>query len=212
MFKLTSQQKNKSIICLSFLHIFFIIISNYLIQFPIIIFYFHATWGVFTFPFIFLITDLTVRIYGPSLAKKIIMVVILPGLFFSYIFSTLFYEGKWQGFIVLNKFNLSVARIVIASFTAYAFGQFMDIFIFNKLCSYRYWWVAPIISMFFGKLLDTISFFFIGFYQSNNYFIVINLIEIALVDYSINLFICLLFLLPAYRLLLNSILSYILND
>lgn len=178
MFELTPQQRIKALIWLSFFHILIITSSNYLVKLPITIFGFHTTWGAFTFPFIFLTTDLTVRIYGASLARRIIAAAMLPALSVSYILSALFYQGQWQGFITLNEFNLFVARI------------------------------APTAAMFFGNLLDTIPFFFIAFYRSTDPFMAINWIEIALVDYSFNLFICMLFFLPAYGLVLNFILSY----
>jgi len=208
MFELTPQQRIKALIWLSFFHILIITSSNYLVQLPINIFSFHTTWGAFTFPFIFLTTDLTVRIYGAPLARRIIAATMLPALSVSYILSALFYQGQWQGFITLNEFNLFIARIALASFMAYALGQIMDIFVFNKLRNYCRWWIAPTAAMFFGNLLDTIAFFFIAFYHSTDPFMAANWVEIALVDYSFKLFICMLFFLPAYGLMLNFILSY----
>lgn len=209
MFELTPQQRIKALIWLSFFHILIITSSNYLVQLPITIFSFHTTWGAFTFPFIFLTTDLTVRIYGAPLARRIIAATMLPALAVSYILSALFYQGQWQGFITINEFNLFVARIALASFMAYALGQIMDIFVFNKLRNYCRWWIAPTAAMFFGNLLDTLAFFFIAFYHSTAPFIAANWVEISLVDYSFKLFICILFFLPAYGLMLNFILSYL---
>lgn len=208
MFELTPQQRIKALIWLSFFHILIITSSNYLLQLPITIFSFHTTWGAFTFTFIFLTTDLTVRIYGAPFARRIIAATMLPALSVSYILSALFYQGQWQGCITLNEFNLFVARIALASFMAYALGQIMDIFVFNKLRNYRRWWIAPTAAMFFGNLLDTIAFFFIAFYHSTDPFMAANWVEIALVDYSFKLFICMLFFLPAYGLMLNFMLSY----
>ncbi|MFP3029134.1 MAG: 7-cyano-7-deazaguanine/7-aminomethyl-7-deazaguanine transporter [Arsenophonus sp.] len=208
MFELTPQQRIKALIWLSFFHILIIASSNYLLQLPIAIFGFHSTCGAFTFPFIFLITDLTVRIYGASLARRIILAAMLPAFSISYILSALFYHGEWQGFITLNEFNLFVARIILASFMAYVLGQIVDIFVFNKLRNYRPWWISPTAAMFFGNLLDTIAFFFIAFYHSTNSFMAINLVEIGLVDYSFKLFIYLLFLLPAYSGALKFIQNY----
>ncbi len=163
MLKFISQQRIKILIWISFFHILIIISSNYLVQLPIIIFGFNSTFGSFTFPFIFLITDLTVRIYGASLARRIIAITMIPALFISYIISILFHHGKWQGFISLNEFNLFIARIALASLVAYIFGQIMDIFVFNKLRSYNIWWIAPSVAMFFANLLDTITFFLLRF-------------------------------------------------
>lgn len=207
MFELTPQQRIKALIWLSFFHILIITSSNYLVQLPMTIFSFHTTWGAFTFPFIFLTTDLTVRIYGAPLARRIIAATMLPALSVSYILSALFYQGQWQGFITLHEFNLFVARIALASFMAYALGQIMDIFVFNKLRNYCRWWIAPTAAMFFGNLLDTIAFFFIAFYHSTDPFMAANWVEIALADYNFKLFICMLFFLPAYGLMLHFILS-----
>ncbi|HGJ5876805.1 MAG TPA: queuosine precursor transporter [Arsenophonus sp.] len=115
-----------------------------------------------------------------------------------------------QGFITLNEFNLFVARIALASFMAYVVGQIMGIFVFNKLRKYSGWWIAPAAAMFFGNLLDTIAFFFIAFYRSTDPFMATDWVETALVDYSFNLLICMLFFLPAYGLMLNVILRFFL--
>ncbi len=139
MFELMPQQRIKALIWLSFFHILIITSSNYFLQLPITIFGFHTTWGTFTFPFIFLATDLSVRIYGASLARRIIATTMLPAFSISYMLSAFFYQGQWQGFIVLNKFNLFFVRIALASFIAYGLGQIMDIFVLNKLRNHRRW-------------------------------------------------------------------------
>ncbi|MEM8092520.1 queuosine precursor transporter, partial [Morganella morganii] len=72
MFDLSARQRRTALIWLSLFHVLIITSSNYLVQLPITIFGFHTTWGAFTFPFIFLATDLTVRIYGAPLARRII--------------------------------------------------------------------------------------------------------------------------------------------
>lgn len=92
MFSFTAQQKASALIWLSLFHILIITSSNYLVQLPINIFGFHTTWGAFTFPFIFLATDLTVRIYGAPLARRIITAVMLPALLISYVISALFFK------------------------------------------------------------------------------------------------------------------------
>ena len=197
-----AQQRN----ALSFLVLFHLIIiasSNYLVQIPFTIFGFHTTWGAFTFPFIFLATDLTVRIFGAKLARKIIFFVMLPALFFSYVLSVLFYEGAFQGFGHLSEFNLFVARIAIASFMAYLFGQILDVHVFNRLRQLKQWWVAPTCSTLFGNALDTIAFFGIAFYQSPDTFMAEHWTEIALVDYGFKLVISLGLFVPLYGMLLN---------
>ena len=101
------------------LHIFIIAISNYLVQIPVGFFGFITTWGSVTFPFIFLVTDLTVRIFGQQLARRIIFFAMLPALAISYYFSVVFANGQFVGHEHLLDFNLFVFRIVLASFTAY---------------------------------------------------------------------------------------------
>ena len=88
--------QRKSADRLSLFHLLVITSSNYLVQLPISIFGFHTTWGAFSFPFIFLATDLTVRIFSAPLARRIIAVMI-PALVISYGVSALFYMGEWQG-------------------------------------------------------------------------------------------------------------------
>lgn len=207
MFTFTAQQRATALIWLSLFHVLIITSSNYLVQLPINIFGFHTTWGAFTFPFIFLATDLTVRIYGAPLARRIITAVMLPALLISYVISALFFQGTWQCFSALNEFNLFVARIAAASFMAYVLGQILDVSVFNKLRQNKRWYVAPACAMFFGNLIDTIAFFFIAFYRSSDPFMAANWVEIALVDYTFKLLICMLFFLPAYGVLLNFILK-----
>ena len=120
-------QRYKALFWLSLFHLLVITSSNYLVQLPVSIFVFHTTWGAFSFPFIFLATDLTVRIFGAPLARRIIFAVMIPALLISYVISSLFYMGSWQGFGALAHFNLFVARIATASFMAYALGQILDV-------------------------------------------------------------------------------------
>lgn len=202
----TQSQRVKALFWLSLFHLLVITSSNYLVQLPISIFGFHTTWGAFSFPFIFLATDLTVRIFGAPLARRIIFAVMIPALLISYVVSSLFYMGSWQGFSALLHFNLFVARIAAASFMAYALGQILDVHVFNRLRQNRRWYVAPAAAMFVGNLIDTLAFFFIAFWRSTDPFMAANWVEIALVDYSFKVTICMLFFLPAYGVLLNLIL------
>ena len=137
----TTVQRKKALVWLSLFHLLVITSSNYLVQLPISIFGFHTTWGAFSFPFIFLATDLTVRIFGAPLARRIIFAVMVPALAISYGISALFYMGEWQGFAALGTFNLFVARIAVASFMAYALGQILDVHVFNRLRQSRRWWL-----------------------------------------------------------------------
>ena len=204
-FSLAQQRK-----ALSFLVVFHLLIiasSNYLVQLPFTIFGFHTTWGAFTFPFIFLATDLTVRIFGAAMARRIVLRVMVPALVISYVLSVLFYQGEYQGLAHLGEFNLFVARIAIASFMAYLLGQIMDVSVFNRLRQTRRWWVAPSCSTVFGNALDTVAFFAIAFYNSPDPFMAQHWGEIAMVDYGFKLIISLGLFVPMYGVLLNYLIK-----
>ena len=201
------RQRLSARIILSVFHLLIITSSNYLVQLPVDIFGLHTTWGAFSFPFIFLATDLTVRIFGASMARRIIMLAMLPALFISYIVSCVFYQGAWQGWDSLQHMNTVVGRIALASFMAYVLGQILDISVFDRLRRSTHWWLAPATSMFLGNISDTLAFFFIAFYHSSDLFMAQHWVEIALVDYSYKVLICLVFFLPAYGVLLNAILK-----
>ena len=203
----TTVQRKKALVWLSLFHLLVITSSNYLVQLPISIFGFHTTWGAFSFPFIFLATDLTVRIFGAPLARRIIFAVMVPALAISYGISALFYMGEWQGFAALGTFNLFVARIAVASFMAYALGQILDVHVFNRLRQSRRWWLAPTASTLFGNISDTVAFFFSAFWRSPDPFMAAHWGEIALVDYSFKVLISIIFFLPMYGVLLNMLLK-----
>ncbi|HDZ2009159.1 TPA: 7-cyano-7-deazaguanine/7-aminomethyl-7-deazaguanine transporter [Klebsiella pneumoniae] len=203
----TTVQRKKALVWLSLFHLLVITSSNYLVQLPISIFGFHTTWGAFSFPFIFLATDLTVRIFGAPLARRIIFAVMVPALAISYGISALFYMGELQGFAALGTFNLFVARIAVASFMAYALGQILDVHVFNRLRQSRRWWLAPTASTLFGNISDTVAFFFIAFWRSPDPFMAAHWGEIALVDYSFKVLISIIFFLPMYGVLLNMLLK-----
>jgi len=175
------------------------------VQIPVSVFGLQTTWGAFTFPLIFLATDLTVRIYGASQARRIIFTVMLPALVISYVLSVLFYEAKFQGFDQLASLNIFVARIAIASFVAYTVGQLLDIFVFNKLRENKSWWMAPAASSIIGGFIDTLLFFVIAFYQSTDEFMAANWPEIATVDYAFKLIISIALFVPAYGVLMSSL-------
>jgi len=207
MIAFTPRQRMHALIWLCLFHLLVITSSNYLVQLPISIFGLHTTWGAFSFPFIFLATDLTVRIFGAPLARRIILAVMIPSLFISYAISALYYQGEWQGIVALQEMNIFVARIACASFMAYALGQILDISVFNRLRQKAAWWMAPAAAMFLGNISDTTAFFFIAFYKSTDPFMASHWVEIALVDYSFKVMICMIFFLPAYGLLLNAALK-----
>ncbi|WP_261816279.1 7-cyano-7-deazaguanine/7-aminomethyl-7-deazaguanine transporter [Vibrio gallicus] len=207
MNRFTPAQLRKALLILTSFHLLIIASSNYLVQLPFTVFGFHTTWGAFTFPFIFLATDLTVRIFGASLARRIIFLVMIPSLLVSYVLSVLFYQGSFQGFAHLAEFNLFVARIAIASFMAYLLGQILDVHVFNRLRQMKQWWIAPTCSTLFGNALDTLAFFAIAFYSSPDAFMAQHWQEIALVDYSFKLVISLGLFVPMYGVLLNYLIS-----
>ncbi|WP_274572032.1 7-cyano-7-deazaguanine/7-aminomethyl-7-deazaguanine transporter [Neisseria leonii] len=201
-------QQQKALFWLTFFHILIIALSNYLVQFPFTVSLpggsqVHSTWGAISFPFIFLATDLTVRIFGRRPARRIIFCVMLPALLISYAFSVLFSGGTWAGWGALAEFDAFVFRIALASFTAYAVGQLLDIRVFDRLRKLRTWWIAPTASTFAGNAVDTLLFFAVAFYAGSDEFMAANWPQIAFVDYLFKLFICTLFFLPAYGLILS---------
>lgn len=208
MYSFTTAQQRQALIWLVLFHIAVIASSNYLVQFPFTItlpngYEVHSTWGALSFPFIFLATDLTVRIFGARLARRIIFWVMLPALVLSYGISVVFSAGAWQGMAALATLNGFVFRIALASFTAYVVGQILDIVVFNRLRQLQSWWIAPTASTFAGNAVDTALFFAIAFYASSDAFMAANWGHIAFVDYLFKLVICTLFFLPAYGVILN---------
>ncbi|MBS9402525.1 7-cyano-7-deazaguanine/7-aminomethyl-7-deazaguanine transporter [Halomonas sp. TRM85114] len=203
MFALSPDQYRRCVVLLVGFHILVIAASNYLVQLPFTLMGFHTTWGAFSFPFIFLATDLTVRLFGKEPAKAIVMRVMLPALVMSYVISVVFPQGGFAGWAALGEVNLFVARIAVASFMAYLLGQLLDVNVFDRLRRLRAWWVAPAVSTVLGNLIDTFAFFSIAFLHSPDPFMAANWLEIAWVDYVIKLGISLLFFLPLYGLLLS---------
>jgi len=201
----SSAQSSRSVLIpLVLFHLTVIAASNYLVQIPIKVFGYESTWGAFTFPLIFLATDLTVRIYGAAQARRIIFTAMLPALAISYVLSVLFYQTRFQGFSQLAELNIFVARIAIASFIAYTIGQLLDVTVFNKLRNTKSWWIAPAASTIIGGLIDTVLFFGIAFYQSTDKFMAANWTEIATVDYAFKLIISIALFVPAYGILMNQ--------
>jgi uncharacterized integral membrane protein (TIGR00697 family) len=187
-------------------HVLIIIASNYLVQLPIDLFGFHSTWGAFSFPFIFLATDLTVRLIGKPEARRVITRAMVPALVASYIVSVLFHEGRFNGLGALGEFNTFVFRIAFASFAAYVLGQLLDVQVFDRMRrNYVQWWVAPAAASVFGQALDTVAFFGIAFWHSSNPFMAEHWGEIALVDYVIKLAVSLVLIVPMYGVVLSTI-------
>jgi len=187
-------------------HIAIVIASNYLVQLPISLFGFHSTWGAFSFPFIFLATDLTVRLIGKAEARRVITRAMLPALLVSYIVGVIFHEGRFNGWEALQTFNSFVFRIALASFAAYVLGQLLDIQVFDRIRQKSHaWWMAPAAASVFGQALDTAAFFSIAFWRSADPFMAAHWVEIALVDYVIKLAVSLLLFVPAYGVVLAAL-------
>ncbi|KFZ37583.1 hypothetical protein HR45_09160 [Shewanella mangrovi] len=211
MLMLTPAQIKRALLLLISFHILIISASNYLVQLPFQIFGFHTTWGAFSFPFVYLATDLTVRIFGKEPARRIIFMAMLPALVLSYLIGVLFHDGAFQGAASLAEINNLVLRISFASFAAYCFGQLMDIKVFAAIRERCAWWVAPTASTVVGNLIDTLLFFGIAFYHSDNPFMAQHWPEIASVDYGFKLLISLCLFLPAYGVLLKVLQEMILR-
>jgi len=184
-------------------HISIIAASNYLVQLPMHVFGLQTTWGALSFPFIFLATDLTVRIFGKTSARRIIFLAMLPALAVSYAFGTAFQQGAWQGMDALLRFSPFVGRIAMASFMAYVLGQILDIQLFDRLRRSARWWVAPAVSTVFGNMADTIAFFTLAFHNSPDAFMAAHWPEIAAVDYGFKITLSIVVFLPLYGVLLG---------
>ncbi|WP_110599901.1 7-cyano-7-deazaguanine/7-aminomethyl-7-deazaguanine transporter [Salinicola lusitanus] len=202
MLALDNRQLRFALLCLVSFHVLVITASNYLVQLPFTLWGLHTTWGAFSFPFIFLATDLTVRLFGKPAARRIVAGVMVPALLISYAVSVLFQQGRFQGFEALMAWNLFVGRIALASFMAYVLGQLLDIHVFDRLRRLRAWWVAPTLSTIAGNLADTFAFFAIAFWQGPDPFMRQHWVEIAWFDYAVKLSISLIFFLPLYGALL----------
>lgn len=197
---------------LAALHIAIIIASNYLVQLPTTLMGLHTTWGAFSFPLVYVATDLTARVLGPGAARRVVRWVMLPALVLSYAISVLFHDGAFAGWAALGGFNVFVFRIALGSFIAYAVGQMLDIAVFSRLratlAGGRHWWLAPAASSVLGNLVDSVLFFSIAFYASTDPFMAAHWVEIALVDYAVKLIMAVLAILPLYGMLLAALLRW----
>ena len=177
---------NKSFIFLSFLMGVIVLSSNYLVQFPIKYYGLSniLTYGAFSYPIAFLITDLANRSYGKIFAKKIVYFGFLLGIGFSVLFSTDFAD------------YISI-RIAIGSGTAFLIAQLLDVQIFDNLRKKK-WFIAPLTSSLIGSTVDTFLFFSISFYGTE-----VPWITLALGDLAVKVFVALIMLVP-FRLLLKT--------
>ena len=160
--------------------------SNYLVQFPINFYGLNdvLTYGAFSYPIAFLITDLANRSYGKFVARKIVYFGFLIGIGFTVLFSTDFAD------------YISI-RIAIGSGTAFLFAQLIDVQIFDNLRRKK-WYIAPLTSSMIGSTVDTFLFFSISFYGTS-----IPWVTLALGDLGVKIFVALIMLIP-FRFLLKT--------
>ena len=177
---------NKMVLLLSVIMGIIVLASNYLVQFPI---HYHGlseilTYGAFTYPIAFLITDLANRSYGKEIAKKIVYFGVFIGVSFTLFFST-------------NFSDLISIRIAIGSGTAFIVSQRIDVYVFDKLRK-KYWIIPPLASSINGSVIDTFLFFSIAFYATG-----IPWFTLAIGDLAVKLLVALLMLIP-FRILLKT--------
>ena len=177
---------NKTFIILSFLMGLIVLASNYLVQFPIQYYGLQEllTYGAFSYPIAFLITDLANRSYGKIAAKKIVYIGFAIGICFTLLFST-------------NFTDLISIRIAIGSGTAFLVAQLLDVQIFDRLRK-KEWFVAPLTSSMIGSTIDTFLFFSISFYGTG-----VPWITLSFGDLIVKIIVALIMLIP-FRLLLRT--------
>tara|TARA_Y100001970_G_C14213565_1_gene848353 strand:- start:1992 stop:2546 length:555 start_codon:yes stop_codon:yes gene_type:complete len=178
---------NKVFLSLSFLMGLVVLSSNYLVQFPIRHYGLEEilTYGAFSYPIAFLITDLANRSFGKLIARKIVYIGFIIGILFTLIFST-------------NFTDLISIRIAIGSGTAFIVAQLLDVQIFDQLRK-RKWFVAPLTSSLIGSTVDTFLFFSISFYGTG-----IPWLTLSLGDLVVKIFVAIAMLIP-FRLLLGTL-------
>ena len=164
-----------------------VLASNYLVQFPIQYYGLEEilTYGAFSYPVAFLITDLANRSYGKIVARKIVYVGFIIGIVFTLFFST-------------NFADLISVRIAIGSGTAFLVAQLLDVQIFDYLRQKK-WFVAPLTSSLIGSTVDTFLFFSISFYATG-----IPWVTLSFGDLAVKVLVALLMLIP-FRLLLGTL-------
>ena len=172
---------------LSFIMGLVVLASNYLVQFPIKYYGLEEilTYGAFSYPVAFLVTDLANRSYGKKIARKIVYIGFSIGIVFTLFFST-------------NFTDLISIRIAIGSGTAFLASQLLDVQIFDQLRKKK-WFVAPLTSSLIGSTVDTFLFFSISFYATG-----IPWLTLSLGDLAVKVLVAILMLIP-FRLLLQTL-------
>ncbi len=178
---------NKVFLTLSFLMGLVVLASNYLVQFPIKYYGLDQllTYGAFSYPIAFLITDLANRSYGKIAARKIVYFGFIIGICFTLFFST-------------NFNDLISVRIAIGSGSAFLVAQLLDVQVFDKLRK-KQWFIAPLTSSLIGSTVDTFLFFSISFYATD-----VPWVTLSLGDLAVKIFVALIMLIP-FRLLLGTL-------
>ena len=176
---------SKVFLLLSFLMGVVVLLSNYLVQFPVQYYGLEKvlTYGAFSYPVAFLITDLANRSYGKMMARKIVYIGFVIGIIFTILFST-------------NFTDLISIRIAIGSGLAFLIAQLLDVQIFDRLRKKK-WFVAPLTSSLIGSTVDTFLFFSVAFYGTG-----VPWVTLSFGDLSIKVFVALIMLIP-FRLLLG---------
>ena len=177
--------ENRFFFILAFSMAMVVALSSYLVKFPVNYFGIKdlLTYGAFSYPVAFLITDLSNRRYGKSTAKKIVYLGFALGVFLTFYFST-------------NYSDLISIRIAIGSGTAFLVAQLIDVNIFDRLRK-KIWFAAPLTSSLIGSTIDTFLFFSISFYGTG-----INWISLSFGDLFVKIFVALIMLIP-FRLLIS---------
>ena len=179
--------ENRFFLILAFSMALIIALSNYLVQFPIQYMNLQDlfTYGAFSYPVAFLITDLANRRYGKIIARKIVYIGFVLGLVLTLYFS-------------IDFSNLISKRIAAGSGIAFLIAQLLDVQIFDKLRE-KVWFVAPLVSSLIGSIIDTFLFFSIAFYGTG-----VNWVTLSFGDLFVKIFVALAMLIP-FRLLLSSV-------
>lgn len=167
-----------------------VLLSNYLVQFPVNYLGLSEilTYGAFSYPITFLITDLANRAYGKIVARKVVFIGFVIGILLTLFVST-------------NFSDIISIRIAIGSATAFFVAQNLDVQIFDRLRK-KIWFIAPLSSSIIGSITDTFLFFSIAFYSTG-----IPWVTLAIGDLAVKVLITLIMLIP-FRLLLNQIRDY----
>ena len=177
---------NRLFLMLSFIMGVVVLISNYLVQFPIQHYDLEKilTYGAFSYPVAFLITDLANRSYGKVVARKIVYIGFAIGISFTLLFST-------------NFADLISIRIAIGSGVAFLVAQLLDVQIFDNFRKKK-WYIAPLTSSIIGSTVDTFLFFSISFYATG-----VPWVTLSLGDLIVKVLVALIMLIP-FRLLLKT--------